>query len=121
MTRTFTPPRKTETGTRITVHRHCDTCGRDIGDATPEELEAAVAGAPLPDVADECGCAATITQLALFAQARDARGWGAIIDGVPHPTWEEIDPVGREQYIADATATVRAIVALGWTPKAGAQ
>lgn len=117
MTRTFTPPRKTETGTRITVHRHCDTCGRDIGDATAEELEASVAGAPLPDVADECGCVATITQLALFAQARDARGWGATINGVAHPTWDEIDPLGRKQYLDDATAIVRAIVALDWGPK----
>jgi hypothetical protein len=118
MSRTFTPPRETESGgTRITVHRHCDSCGRDIGDATREELEAAIAGAPLPDVAAECGCARAIEQLSLFAQARDARASGAIIDGIAHPTWDEIDPVGRQEYLADATAIVRAIVALGWAPK----
>lgn len=119
MSRTFTPHQKTESGgTRITVHRHCDSCGRDIGDASREELDAAIAGAPLSDVSEECGCAKAIEQLALFTQARDAREWGAQINGVAHPTWFEIDPVGRQQYIADATAMVRAIVALGWAPKA---
>lgn len=118
MTRAFTPPQKTATGTRITVHRYCDSCGRDVGDASQEELEAAVAGVPLPDISRECGCAKAIEQLAMFSQARDAREWGAAVDGVFHPTWDEIDPVGRQQYIADATATVRAMVALGWAPKA---
>ncbi len=42
---------------RITVQRCCNGCGRSLGDATDDELNAAVAGAPLPDVRDECGCA----------------------------------------------------------------
>lgn len=54
--RPFTEPVQTGTGSRVKVHRCCDGCNRDLGDATPAELEAAVAGQPLPSVIDECGC-----------------------------------------------------------------
>lgn len=120
MTRPWTPVQEMPDGRRrLTVKRCCENCGRELGDATNEELEAAVDGARLPDVAEECGCRTTIEQLALFSQARDARDWGAKGAGQTehHPTWSEIDPAGREQYITDATAIVRAIVALGWAPK----
>lgn len=40
----------------ITIHRHCNGCNRDLGDATAQELAAADAGVPLPDVRAECGC-----------------------------------------------------------------
>lgn len=49
----------------ITVHRSCNGCGRDIGDATPSELDAAMAGLPLPDVTVECGCADDTPRLVL--------------------------------------------------------
>lgn len=54
--RPSTPPRVDEDGIRhITVKRCCNGCGRELGDATQEELEAAIFG-PLPSVIDECGC-----------------------------------------------------------------
>ncbi|MDP4501015.1 hypothetical protein [Nonomuraea turcica] len=34
--------------------RACNGCGQPVGDATPEELAAVAAGAPLPDVRREC-------------------------------------------------------------------
>lgn len=44
------------TRTTMTVKRSCNGCGRQLGDATKTELLHAVAGLPLPDVRDECGC-----------------------------------------------------------------
>lgn len=59
MTRPSTPPKRASDGrTIITVHRCCNGCGRDLGDALPDELEQAVAGLLLPGVRDECGCPA---------------------------------------------------------------
>lgn len=62
MPRTFTPPIHHEIDgekwTTITVHRACNGCGRELGDATDEEIECAANDIPLPDVRDECGCAA---------------------------------------------------------------
>jgi hypothetical protein len=40
----------------IHVKRCCNGCGREIGDVTEAEMDAAVTGMPLPDVRDECGC-----------------------------------------------------------------
>lgn len=40
----------------ITIHRHCNGCGRDLGDATAAEVAAADAGQELPDVRAECRC-----------------------------------------------------------------
>lgn len=117
MTRPWTPHEVRDGKKILHVKRCCEQCGREIGDVNEQELEAAVAGRRLPDVRDECGCPHVIEQLALFAQACDAREWGGAVDGVFHPTWEEIDPAGREQYIADATRTVRAMVTLGWAPR----
>lgn len=55
-TRPRTPDRKNPDGsTRVRVKRSCD-CGQDLGDARPDELDAAMAGLPLPDVRLECGC-----------------------------------------------------------------
>lgn len=42
--------------TTVTVKRACNSCGRTLGDATEQEIAAAVEGRPLSDVADECGC-----------------------------------------------------------------
>ncbi len=63
-----TPPTTTATGgRRITVKRHCDRCGREVGDATADELDAATAGAPLPDVTEECGCRAAAAAVLVIA------------------------------------------------------
>ena len=43
-------------GTTIRVQRTCNHCNRSLGDASQEELEAAVNGRLLPDTAEECGC-----------------------------------------------------------------
>lgn len=40
----------------IRVKRICDACDEPIGDATEAEIEAALAGLPLPSVAAEHGC-----------------------------------------------------------------
>lgn len=56
-TRPRTPDEKTETGSRIHVKRSCNGCGADLGDVRDDELDAAEAGHPLPDVTLECGCA----------------------------------------------------------------
>lgn len=42
--------------THLTVKRGCSGCGTRLGDATADELEAAVAGDDLPDTRLECGC-----------------------------------------------------------------
>ena len=56
MTRPNTPDEQTATGTRITVKRVCDGCHEPIGDVTDQELEEAMAGAPLYSVSAEHGC-----------------------------------------------------------------
>ena len=58
MTRPSTPPVKSGTSTSITVKRCCNGCQREIGDVTDAEMDAAVSGAALPDVREECGCTA---------------------------------------------------------------
>ena len=40
----------------VIVKRACNGCGDELGDATQPEVEAAAAGAPLPDSRLECGC-----------------------------------------------------------------
>lgn len=55
--RAWTPDDVRPTGRTIHVKRACTTCGRLLGDPTDAELDLAVAGVPLPDVTDECGCA----------------------------------------------------------------
>lgn len=52
--RPWTPDRKTETGTVITVKRACNGCGQLLGDVTEEEIERGIAGLPLTDVRGEC-------------------------------------------------------------------
>lgn len=55
MTRPWTAPERLPNGrTRITVKRCCNGCRRELGDATPAELDAAVAGRDLGDVRAEC-------------------------------------------------------------------
>lgn len=100
----------------IRVKRTCENCYRALGDANADELDAAVAGAPLPSVAAECGCADVIEQLAMFSQRYDAVHYGTTVDGVSHPLWDELDPGAREEYLKEATNTVRAMVHLGWAP-----
>lgn len=56
-TRVRTPDKKLpDGGTRIHVSRSCNGCQADLGDVREDELDAAVSGAPLPDVRIECGC-----------------------------------------------------------------
>lgn len=63
--RPSTPPRKNPDGTTtMTVGRCCNGCGRKLGDVTDAEMDAAMSGAPLPDVRAECGCAADAVALA---------------------------------------------------------
>lgn len=55
--RPWTPDEKIEGGgTRITVKRCCNGCGRQLGDVTDAEMDATIEGRPLPDVRAECGC-----------------------------------------------------------------
>jgi hypothetical protein len=64
--RTKTPPKvwTDEDGREhrvMTVQRCCNGCGREIGDVTDDEITAAITGAPLTDVRDECPwCALTL-------------------------------------------------------------
>lgn len=95
----------------IRVKRCCENCGRPVGDVTDAETAAAVLGEPLPPVADECGCAAVIQQLAMFSHRYDA-----IHGRVVAETWEELGPDAAEEYLLEAVDTVRAMVNLGWAP-----
>lgn len=55
MSRTDTPDRINSSGSRtITTKRACNGCGQLLGDITNEEMAAAIAGRPLPDVRREC-------------------------------------------------------------------
>lgn len=57
-------------------------------------------------------------QIAMFTAAREAVTHGRVDrDGVAHPTWEELGPMGQEAYLSEAVATVAAMCALGWEPK----
>ncbi len=58
-----------------------------------------------------------ITQIAMFTAAREAATHGVVRDGVAHPTWEELGEMGQDAYLAEATTTVDAMIALGWEPK----
>lgn len=53
-------------------------------------------------------------QLAMFMQARDARGFGITLDGVVHPQWSDVDYVAQQEYISDARAYLDAMRLLGW-------
>lgn len=109
MTRPWTPHEVRDGKKILHVKRCCEQCGREIGDVTQAEVEAAIAGIPLPDVADECGCPAVIEQIAMFAHRRDELAYGTA-------SWDTIGEPGRHDYRKDAAATVRAMVALGWAP-----
>lgn len=58
-----------------------------------------------------------IEQIAIFTAAREAAMHGVVRDGTAHPTWEELGEMGQDAYLAEATATVDAMVALGWEPR----
>ncbi|WP_128378513.1 hypothetical protein [Streptomyces cavernae] len=50
-----TPARPLTSGGRaVRVKRACNGCGHTIGDATDAEIEACIAGTPLPDNRDQC-------------------------------------------------------------------
>lgn len=76
-----------------------------------------------PDEVAECACIdpvdrAVIEQIAMFRQKHDAiRHSTTTAEGVSHPTWGELGPDARGEYLADAELTVRAMVALGWRPR----
>jgi hypothetical protein len=111
MTRPYTPHEKTADGrTILHVHRCCENCGREIGDANAAELKAAMDGAPLPPVAEECGCPQIVEQIAMYTNSRDGIESGTV-------AWPDLDEAGRESYRKDATSTLRVISALGWLPK----
>jgi hypothetical protein len=55
MTRPSTPDVIRNGRRTVTVKRICDGCGQPIGDATNEEMEAAIMGR-LPSVQNEHGC-----------------------------------------------------------------
>lgn len=61
--------RNADGSTTLTIRRACNGCGRRIGDATPEEINRAVAGLPLPDVTAECGC--TSGRIAVYRKLID--------------------------------------------------
>lgn len=68
--RASTPPVDLASGgQRFTVKRCCNGCQRELGDVTPAEMNAAIAGTPLPDVRQECGC--------LALQAFTSKRWAA--------------------------------------------
>lgn len=49
----------------MTVQRCCNGCGREIGDVTRDEIDAAIAGLPPSDVRDECPwCAPFLPEVA---------------------------------------------------------
>jgi hypothetical protein len=52
--RKSTPDQVNGTRRTIRVQRCCNGCGKPIGDADEADMNAAVAGLPLPDVRDEC-------------------------------------------------------------------
>lgn len=52
--RPHTPNRRTSGGITVTVKRACNGCGHTLGDATDAEIEACIAGLPMPDVRDQC-------------------------------------------------------------------
>lgn len=57
MPRPSTPDRIMPSGgRRITVKRCCNGCFAEIGDVSDMEMQLAIAGRPLPDVREECGC-----------------------------------------------------------------
>lgn len=56
--RPWTPDHVRADGTTVvTMKRCCNGCGRELGDVTLGELQAAIAGLAMPDVRGECGCA----------------------------------------------------------------
>lgn len=57
----------------------------------------------------------TITQLALFMQTRDAKQFGATVDGQLTPSWDDVGPAAQEEYLRDAGAFLVAVVTLGYT------
>jgi hypothetical protein len=57
----------------------------------------------------------TITQLALFMQARDAKQFGATVDGQLTPSWDDVGPAAQEEYLRDAGAILVAVVTLGYS------
>ncbi|MHA7145462.1 hypothetical protein ACX80U_12165 [Arthrobacter sp. TmT3-37] len=59
--RRSTPDAVSGTKRTITVQRCCNGCANPIGDADDADLNAAMAGLPLPDVRDECATCTPLT------------------------------------------------------------
>lgn len=55
-----------------------------------------------------------VEQVARYMQARDAREYGHVLDGVLHPTWEESGELGKQDYLRDAYAFLSAANLLGY-------
>ena len=58
-----------------------------------------------------------ILQIGMFTAQVEAAKYGEAREGVAHPTWEELGEMGQDAYLAEATTTVDAMIALGWEPK----
>lgn len=61
-----------------------------------------------------------VLQLAMYTQRRDQLVYGRTgdvdEDGKVHVTpWEEVDPMGVQQYLEDARVAVNVMLALGWS------
>jgi hypothetical protein len=53
--RPWTPDRRNEDGSKtVTMKRCCNGCGELVGDVSLVEIDAGIAGLPLPDVRGEC-------------------------------------------------------------------
>lgn len=59
----------------ITVQRCCNGCGRSLRDVTESEIDAAVAGQPLPDVRQECPHCSEILRGSSFETVEAAVAW----------------------------------------------
>lgn len=60
-----------------------------------------------------------VTQLAMLAQALDAKNFGTMVDGKLIPGWEDIGPSARTDYIHDARVFLMAMIKLGWIKTLG--
>jgi ribosomal protein S27AE len=116
-----TPDRINDDGSRtITTKRACNGCGQLLGDITNAEMQAAIAGAPLPDVRRECpacgptapepACVATVVvagdQLCLELEC-DHTGGGGSFSAPPDSYCDEV----REETVC---ATHSRFETTGW-------
>lgn len=74
--RTWTPDAVLPDGTKqVTVKRCCNGCGGPLGDAAPDEIDAAVYGEDLPDTRWECPRCSVILRDSPFETPGSALDW----------------------------------------------